>query len=167
MCEWRGRLPSIGAAAPRIPISLEGQIATRFLDSWSFMIDLTACYLGISLHPPCVLNFCALAPFYRFPPQVGRGPRWPKFLASSFPTCSPWIASPRGNVTGWETFQSGREVGGLEKGSRTSQWVLRILFHFFVFCFELGPQFSSLRGCVWVCVYMWGSVVFCRRDIFQ
>ena len=111
-----GRLFSIGAAAPRdfpSPHSL-GQIATRFPDSWSFMIDPSFRYLGIShcaLHVS-FLNFCALAPFYRFPPRVGRGPRWPKFLASSSPSCSPWIASPRGNVTGWETFQSGWELGG-------------------------------------------------------
>lgn len=122
MCVSGGGLLSIGAAAPRefhSYLSSVGQIATKFLDSWSFVIDPTACYFGIShcaLHVS-FLNFCALAPFYRFPPQVGRGPRWPKFLASSSPSCSPWIASPRGNVTGWETFQSWEGGGWLEKGT--------------------------------------------------
>lgn len=121
MCVRGGGLSSVAAAAPRsshfYPV---GQIATRFLDSWSFVFDPTACYLSIShcaLHVS-FLNFCALAPFYRFPPQVGRGPRWPKFLASSSPSCSPWIASPRGNVTGWEAFPEWVGGGWLEKGSR-------------------------------------------------
>lgn len=58
MCVSGGRLFSIGAAAPRdfpSPCSIR-QIATRFLDSWSFMIDpsfLLSWHL--SLCPPCVL----------------------------------------------------------------------------------------------------------------
>lgn len=76
-----------------------GQLATRFLDSWSFAIDPTACcnYLGIF---PCALhvsflNFCALAPFYRFPPRVGERTTVAKILSFFLSLMQPMDSQPQ------------------------------------------------------------------------